>query len=161
VIRWNVICGNTATTFGGGMHLAFCTGAVVEQNTIAYNTSAGAYGSGISLAGSSVTLRNNIVAFNAGGPGVWSQNCVQTDVCSIVYGNVSGNYAGGVSAGLYSVSADPLFCFPGNCDDLSLNAMSPAATNQSCGLIGALTVGCGEATATEETSWGSIKSMYR
>lgn len=160
VIRWNVICGNTATTFGGGIHLAFCTGAVVEQNTIVYNTSGSAYGSGISVAGTSATLRNNIVAFNGGGPGVWSQGCTITDNCSIVYGNAAGNYAGGITAGLHSLSEDPLFCDPENCEDLSVQGASPAVSNQSCGLIGALTVGC-EETATEETTWGSIKKMYR
>ncbi|MBM3319966.1 MAG: right-handed parallel beta-helix repeat-containing protein [Candidatus Eisenbacteria bacterium] len=159
VIRWNVICGNQATSFGGGIHLAFCTGAVVEQNTIAYNSCAPGYGSGISLAGTSPALRNNIVAFNTGGPGVWAQNCTPSDLCSIVWGNPAGNYHG-VVQGQGSVSADPLFCSPEGCDDLTVSGSSPAVSDPACGLIGALSIGCGE-TATENTSWGAVKSMYR
>jgi parallel beta-helix repeat protein len=158
-IRWNVICGNTATSTGGGIHFAYSGGAVLEQNTIAYNTSGSGYGAGISIVGSSLTLRNNIIAFNRGGCGAWSQDCVLTDACSIVYGNEGGNYCGAISAGVGSVSADPLFCGEG-CDDLTVSGSSPAATSQTCGLIGALSVGCGE-TATENSSWGRIKSMYR
>ena len=60
-----------------------------------------------------------------------------------------------------NISADPLFCAPGE-DDFRLQEGSPCAPdyNPDCGLIGAWPVGCG-GTPTEETSWGSLKALYR
>lgn len=59
-------------------------------------------------------------------------------------------------------SLDPQFCAA---DNFHIAAGSPCAPgntplNGDCGLIGALPVGCNP-TATEETTWGRVKALYR
>ena len=158
IIQWNVICSNYALILGGGVHIAFANGGTFTQNSLALNEVGMSNGSGLSITGSMMTVTNNIIALNTGGPGFWVQGSMLTADCNLCWGNVSSDYSG-ISPGPNDISADPQFCDPDNCD-LQVSGTSPAVSSQECGLIGAQTVGCGF-TATEKTSWGRIKSMYR
>jgi len=117
----NVIVGNTG---GGGI---YCVNGspTISNNTITGN-STGAYGCGgiyfqTYLSSYTLSLSNNIVAFNSsgvcqrGGTSALRNNCV--------FGNGSYNYSG-LSSGTGDISADPLFVSrtSGNCH---LTAASP------------------------------------
>jgi hypothetical protein len=123
----------------------------------------GEYGAeAVLLEQSDVDVDRTIVAFN----GNAAFTCILSDVtvrCSDVYGNTGGDDLCGTDLG-GNFSLDPLFCDPEN-GDYTLDGCSPCLPGNhphgfDCGLIGALGQGCG-ATATEETSWGRIKSLYR
>lgn len=123
-------------------------------------------GSGIDYGGGSTTLTidNTIVAFNAGGSGIACGTASALLTCTDVHGNAGGDWVGCIAgqAGLNgNLAADPLFCGLA-AGDLTINEASPCAPAQSgtCGLIGALPVGCG-ATAVEAATWGGIKSRMR
>jgi hypothetical protein len=118
--------------------------------------------SGVSLA-----LDHSIIAFGKGAYGV---NCyalpvTPTVTCCDIYGNEAGNWANCIAAknGVGgNFSADPLFCdIP--TDDVSLEDCSPClAANNTCGAdMGALGSGCACGEATEPTTWGAIKAMYK
>ena len=58
------------------------------------------------------------------------------------------------------IKDNPLFCDSNN-NDYKLHSNSPCLPeNNSCGLIGALGVGC-VTTPTKKTSWGELKVKYR
>ncbi len=158
IIQWNVICDNYAMILGGGVHIAFAGAGIFAQNSVAMNEVGMDNGAGLSIAGSMMTVTNNVIALNIGSAGFWVQGSMLTTDCNLCWGNPDGDYYG-VSPGPNDIAADPQFCDPDNCD-LSVTGASPAVSSQECGLIGAQTVGCGF-TATENTSWGGIKSMYR
>lgn len=66
---------------------------------------------------------------------------------------------------LSSFNLDPAFCGVSGSGDYFLQADSPCAPGNdpggdSCGLIGPLPVACGT-VATEQHTWGAIKSLYR
>jgi predicted outer membrane repeat protein len=111
-------------------------------------------------------IENSIISFSQEGAAV---SCFDSEAalrCCDIYRNAGGDWVGCV-ADQYGVNGnicdDPLFCF----DDYpeapyALHDDSPCAPEHdpACGLIGAWDVGCG-ATPVEETSWGSVKAMFR
>jgi hypothetical protein len=83
--------------------------------------------------------------------------------CSNVFGNEGGDWERCIeeqSGSSGNMSSEPLFCNMG-LDNLFLAEISPCAPAHSagCGLIGSFEVGC--ASAVEETTWGSVKAIYR
>jgi parallel beta-helix repeat protein len=138
---------------GAGIAVQNCS-PLITSNTVAGNDVGPGEGSGIACENSNAHLMNNIVAFNdydegmgtAGG--IYSNSSSLTIDCCDVYGNEDGDYNGmpdqtGMNG---NISVDPYFCDPGN-DDYSLQADSPCLPGLhpdgwSCGLIGALGVGC-------------------
>ncbi len=88
--------------------------------------------------------------------------------CCDIYGNTGGDYVGPIS-GMEGVngnfSADPQFCNLAN-SDFTLGDCSPCLPGNhpysySCGRIGALDVGCVCNSATEPSTWGGVKAVYR
>jgi len=163
---------NSATNLGGAMACVYGGPAIVSNCTF-YGNSAGAWGSVIDCAFDyELTLDNSILAFNTG--------CTQAVTCSYrsgvtasccnVYGNDGPDWDDCLQGQLGirgNISECPRFCDAEN-GDFHLQECSPCApgnhpTGYPCGLIGAYEVGCpcGEPSAVEETSWSSLKAMYR
>ncbi|MFH1311609.1 MAG: hypothetical protein ABIJ00_00105 [Candidatus Eisenbacteria bacterium] len=175
-IRGCSFCENNGGMSGGAIH---CVGAdgrcdlYLENCTIAQNE-AWLNGSGVSLAGnSSSSLENTIIAFNLGPEGLYcEEQNVPALICCDIYANEGGDWVGGI-ADQYGLggnfSADPLFCGASGylyCN-LVVEDCSPCLPGNhpdgyDCGdIIGAYGAGCACGTATEPTTWGAIKSMYK
>jgi predicted outer membrane repeat protein len=116
----------------------------------------------------SVAMGNSIVFGNAGG---FAIECDSTSdaflTCCDMYGNEGGDWTGCAEGQLGvdgNISQNPLFCDVWE-NDFTLCEDSPCApeANPACGLVGALPVACDPCgpTATERTSWGSLKAMFR
>jgi len=114
-------------------------------------------------------LQNTVIAFSQYREAIQCEDgtSVVTLSCCDVYGNEGGDWVDCI-AGQEGVngnfSADPLFCDPAN-GDFTISCDSPCAPGNHpdgypCGLVGALDVGC-DSSATERTSWGRVKAMYR
>ncbi|MFH1681752.1 MAG: right-handed parallel beta-helix repeat-containing protein [Candidatus Eisenbacteria bacterium] len=111
------------------------------------------------------TVDNTIIAFGRGGPGLATSYSI-TLACCDIYGNEGGDWVGDIAPqyGMNgNISEDPLFC-SAETFDFTLHGDSPCAPhsppNAECDLIGAWPVGCG-GTATERTTWGGVKSLFR
>jgi hypothetical protein len=135
--------------------------ATITNNTF-YNNSSG-LGTVNVVAPDYLEFRNNIVCCDRAGVGLNLSTEVGVFMgCNIYHHNSDGAIEG---SGLWpgDVETDPLFC-AAESGDLSLCENSPAtARNHSCGLIGALQVGCGQCgpVATRPVSWDGLKAMYR
>ncbi len=104
---------------------------------------------GVYCSNSSPTLENTIIAFSTTGTAVTCFSGGNPSlVCCDLYGNASGDWVGCVAdqAGINgNFSAHPLFCGAENPDEpLAISSQSWCAPdhNPSCGLVGALGVGC-------------------
>ncbi|MFH1278830.1 MAG: hypothetical protein ABIK65_10680 [Candidatus Eisenbacteria bacterium] len=148
--------GHDAYAFGGGVstsggipEFVSCTSA--DNGGQAAGTYSEFQGSGLAVIDEAVcSVRNSIVAFNEGAEGLYQDMGSTAGIaCTDIYGNSGGDWVGEI-APLDSVDgnfhADPLFCGAGGNPSrpYSLQAASPCATD-SCGLIGADSVGCGTA----------------
>ena len=156
--------GNTGDDSGGG--LLCIEGSSAELTNCTFAGNAAEEGGGIDCPDASVTLARCIIAFSGSGEGV---RCNDPDdvtlSCCDVYGNAGGDWVGHIAGQDLirdNFSDDPLFCGEDNPDEpFTLHSDSPCASdnNPACGLVGAWGVGC--ETPVEETSWGSMKAMYR
>jgi len=90
-------------------------------------------------------------------------NGVDCQSCGFFYGGYC-NVLRGASVGwcVVGYDVDPQFCGMSGSENYFLQADSPCAPGhiEYCGLIGPLPVGCGT-VATEESTWGAIKSLYQ
>jgi hypothetical protein len=157
-------------TFTRAWLILECTQAspAVLNCTFAHNEGWAQFG-GIYLAQqSSPTFANSIIAFTEEGPAVYCDGTSgATLTCCDVFDNDGGDWTGcldGQGGWDGNFSADPLFCMtqnPGEPYTLSSNSPCAPGNSPGCGLIGAWGVGCEAMVAVKETSWGSIKAMYR
>ncbi len=159
-----VISGNTAAGQGGGLYLSIDVAATFSQCTIAGND--GTLGGGLFLFGSAtLNLNQSIVAYNLDGGAFGSDSLsVLTASCNDVFSNGGGNAfpAGTVDSG-GNFSLDPQFCGTVGSGQMQIAYDSPCAPGyhpdgDSCGLIGALPIDCGNAPV-ETTTWGRIKML--
>jgi len=160
-IRFNLFCNNTASTTGGAVHVRN-GGPTIQNNT--FDSNGAPSGGAIMLGpGSDSQFSQNIVCASTSGAafacsGAGSGTFVY---CNDLYANTGGDYVCAGSGG-NNFSMDPLFCgIPGS-GNFFLQQTSPCTPSFSpCGApIGALAVQC-EVTATENASWGQIKTLYR
>ena len=130
---------------GGGIHI---TGSSPEitRTTIADNTAL--TGGGVYIIGASAPVFSNvIIAHNEGDGEVYCGGAASspTFTCSDVFSKVGRPYGGfcdDPTGSSGNISADPLFCDPGN-GDLHLHSASPCAEAHSgCGRVGAKAVNC-------------------
>ncbi len=162
---------NTAS-YGGGLACNDSSPSVTGC-TFAGNAARGAGGGGAVLSygyQSSPALANTIIAFSAAGEGVGClSNGSATLTCSDVYGNEGGDWVGCI-ADQYgingNISEHPCFCFDANPDQpyaLCVNSPCAAENSPECGQIGAWPAACDdyEPCPAEDTSWGSVKAMFR
>ncbi|MCX7681277.1 MAG: right-handed parallel beta-helix repeat-containing protein [Anaerolineae bacterium] len=96
----NIFYGNRAGIEGGGVY-NLSGNSLIWHNTLYSNTN-----DGIFVAGGAPVISNTIVVSNTG----WGiRGTALTVDYNDVWGNSSGNYGSGISAGPNSISADPLF----------------------------------------------------
>jgi len=135
---------NTAT-FGGGLQCYGNAQCTLTRCTFLGN--AASSGGGVYCRNnSSPSLHNTIIAFSTQGQAVARQanDCNPTLACSNLYDNAGGDWVGCIAgqAGTNgNISKNPLFCNV-TYKDFTLHEDSPCA-QASCGLMGALPVGCG------------------
>jgi len=153
----SVLAGNTGLFWGAGLNYDGNSGGTISGNTFFGNDATFSGGAGIYLNASSPAIDHNISAFNTGGAananGMALLSAPSSLSCNDVFGNASANYSGqpdptGTNG---NISVDPLFCNSGG-GNLNLNEGSPCAPANSggCGLIGALTSGCGVSPVIDE-----------
>lgn len=117
----------------------------------------------------SVIVENTIIACTHGPAIACSADSEITISCSDLYHNFGGDWTGCAEGQLGvrgNFSGDPRFCNPAR--DLRLGDDSPCLNALGCGLVGALPRGCGTGSescpypsATEASTWGSVKTRYR
>jgi predicted outer membrane repeat protein len=139
--------------------------ATFDYCTIVANAGVGAGASVcIRWPGSGVEMSHTIVGFNEGGEWLACGDGTEATLrCSNVFGNYGNDWVWCLEGQLGvegNISADPLFC-DRETGDFRLDSSSPCApvVNPSCGLIGALPVGC--STPIWETTWGAMKALFR
>jgi len=144
---------------------ARCPSVEVNGCTFYQNRSHSQEGT-IVLFASAMVLQNCLIAFSSLGAAV---HCVPLEPstvelqCCNVYGNANGDWVGCIESQEHqngNLALDPLFC-DAEGRDWHLCSDSPCAPEQAgtCGLIGALPVGCGSCgpQALEPSTWGQIK----
>jgi hypothetical protein len=127
----------------GGTLYVFGTGEI-RNNTVAFNGLEHDPNVGGVSVGPGVAMRNNIVAGNKGVGVYCDSQSPSSNACNDVWNNSRGNYftqcdRTGIDG---NVSLDPQFCDE-VARDLTISAQSPCVPHGSCGLIGALGIGCG------------------
>jgi predicted outer membrane repeat protein len=151
---------------GGGL---YCEGPIAPSLTnVTIVGCDAADGSAIYLSDdANATIENSIIAFNTWGLPISCANASSAQLsCCDVYDNVGGYFPGcitGQGGANGNFAADPDLC---SSFDPELSTGSPClpGAQPDCGLIGALGVGCPTTTVPEsstETTWGTIKAMFR
>ncbi len=119
----NVAHNNDGGPGGGFVYVQGSSDLHIFNNTIVRNRASGR-GSGISVhSGSGIDIRNNIVAFNEGSPGIYAPAAGIVLEYNDVYGNARGDYSGALP-GTGSISDDPIFVDTASAD-FSLFPVSP------------------------------------
>ncbi|MFH1680361.1 MAG: right-handed parallel beta-helix repeat-containing protein [Candidatus Eisenbacteria bacterium] len=172
LISDNLVVANTCGVDGSGVFLTYYSHPEIMGNTFWNNVSAGSHNMGtiaIDAWEPCPVIRNNIITGDTA-HGIYSgfdPSCLTIE-CNDVWGNALGSFGGtipdlcGVDC---NICLDPLFCDPDN-GDFTLCEHSPCLPGNhpdacDCGLIGAFGQGCSCPTATEQTTWGGVKSMFR
>ncbi|HDL01694.1 MAG TPA: hypothetical protein ENH23_05615 [candidate division Zixibacteria bacterium] len=170
VVRDCRFIGNTSTSYGGGAGVVvpstalfegclfannqaeegggiFCSdGAwITASNCTFYGNSSPNGSAAAVMYGGILNLSNSIAAYSSEGEAVFTDGSTTTLTCCDLFGNAGGDWVGSIASQEGTngnISADPYFCdeFNGN---FTLMDISSCATGiDSCGLIGALPVGC-------------------
>jgi predicted outer membrane repeat protein len=160
---------NTAKYYGGGLD----TDSQSSINNCTFSGNSAYCAGGVCWRGDwesgQLSLTNTIIAFSPKGAAI---RCIGNDnlptvTCCDFYANNGGDWVYCIadqSNVTGNFSLDPQFCDIGS-DNYTVKQCSPCAPgNQpngwSCGLIGALPVGC-SGTAITPTTWGKIKALFR
>jgi len=163
--------GNSAVDYAGGLGGTYGGPATLSNCTFHENSATGP-GAALYIIYDYDLIMDNTIVTSSSGPLVFcgaNRSSVVASCCNM-YGNENGDWVLDLlpQLGLRgNISECPRFCGPEN-GDFRLQECSPCApgnhpTGYPCGLIGAYEVGCpcGEPSAVEETSWSSLKALYR
>jgi parallel beta-helix repeat protein len=150
----NLVTGNRALLYGGGIHVRESTGIVLQESTVSGNVISEPAGAGGGIAagrGSSLSIATTILWGNdaARGPAVALVEPPDSIVaihCSDVEGGLGACFVTPGSFlewGGWMIGDDPLFCDPAE-DNFNLQEASPcaAAAQPDCGRIGARDAEC-------------------
>lgn len=165
-IDHNVIDGNIAGAYGGGITEWEGSTSTVLDNTIVANQAPLGGGGVYVTRNSHPNLTGDIVAFNMVGGGIVVGDPESTVPfeCDDTYGNTPADYTGvaNPTGANGNQSLDPLFCdaLTANYHLMSTSPCASAHSPGSCGLVGALDVGCGSVPTIHQT-WGRLKATYR
>jgi len=174
IIEENLIVGNVAGITGGGIDFGGdAAGGEIRRNTIAGNRTLNGMpnGAGIQAAAGvgGITIANNLVWENhgpSGGPasgaGIDCRAGEFVVSCNLLWGN-DIDLSECTPAESNNISQEPQFCGvdPVGSMNFYIQSDSPCAPAQSsCGLIGALPVGCGTVSVQTRT-WSFVKDLYR
>lgn len=115
----------------------------------------------------STTISRTVIAFAKQATAVYCTpgGSTPTVTCSDIFGNQYGDWTGcieGLAGTEGNISEDPLFCDLAG-GSVDVEDCSPClAAHNSCSLnIGAGSSDCACGEATEPTTWGAIKAMYK
>ena len=157
--------GNQSQFGGGGIYCFECSPLITGCTLVADSVG---FGGAIHLGpGLTPTIEATVIAFCVNGCAVGSDLplSVPAVTCCEVWGNEMGDWTdciAGMETGGGNMHSNPLFCdIPTG--DISVEDCSPCLSgNNDCGIdIGAAGAGCLCGAATEPTTWGAIKAMYR
>jgi hypothetical protein len=163
IVQYCTFVLNSSDHWGGALHNNHPDSTPGIYNcTFVYND-APSGGAIYSRNNANPSITNSIIAFSTQGVAAMCVTGAATDLyCSDVYGNVGGNYVDCLSSqlGMFgNFTADPLFC-DSSAVNYRLQEASPCAPEHdpSCGLIGALPVGC---LATSVKTTEIVPPAYR
>jgi predicted outer membrane repeat protein len=151
-IKNSVFIGNSAVNGGGGaIFSGFGAWPQILQCTMVGNSAD--FGAGVMCYETSfATVERSIIAFSTTGNAAFCLNASGIAFsCSDIFGNPEGDWIGCIASQMGvdgNLSEDPLFCDLA-VNNLTLAESSPCAPDNSpgsCGLIGAMPVGCGTAS---------------
>lgn len=154
---------NSANDSGGAVSCINATTPTFTNCT--YHGNSSENGSGLSCSGNALpTFENGIIAFGLGGKSVVLDPTSEVEFsCCDIFGNAGGDWVGDIADQNETngnFSDDPLFCGP-EAEDFTIANSSPCLDAPGCGLVGAWGSGCSGPTATERTSWGGVKKLFR
>lgn len=163
--QWDISCATENSAFGVVDNRVGGVGTIVYTSTFTggtFNFYAGGWpwGDGTGTL-ATTTLVTTVQYILLGG--------VSTPVASVVNGNTSGAFSNGcvltfVIANGAGIGETPYGAIPASYPLFLDGTCSPAAANQQFGTWGnviTITVGINCAVATENSSWGSLKGLYR
>jgi len=169
-----IFTGNRTTGNGGGAYCGdYATARFWDCNIL--NCVASGFGGGLySETNSTPEIRQCNVVFNMDGEGVYAADdqSIPTITCSDIYGNEGGDWIGRIAdqeSTESSFSMDPLFCDTTVVladESMAVEDCSPCLYRNhpysDCGSeVGYVYAGCECGSATEPSTWGTIKSLYR
>lgn len=148
---------NSAANVAGGFGAALAGDATLTSSTFHGNSSES--GAGLYVVTSEAAFSELIVAFSPIGSGIEVGGSDATTTHCCVFANAGGDSLGGIH--FENLFSDPFFCGPADMD-LTLRADSPClpSNNEWGVLMGAWGQGCA-VTATDKTTWGRLKAMFR
>jgi len=169
-----LVSGNTTPGDGGGAHCSDDSAPAFRWCVFLNCTASGSGGGMYSETSSTPDIQRSIFAFNTDGEGVYAADAlsVPTLYCCDIFGNEGGDWVGRIAdqdSADGNFSMDPLFCDTTvvlSDYGLWVEDCSPCLFGNHpyyyCGAhIGSIYEGCECGTATEPTSWGTIKALYR
>jgi len=164
-LRHCVLSGNGAHLQGGAIHAV--SSSPGSKSCTFYGNFTDGEGGGVNLAaGSHARVDRTIIASTSwGGPVACDQTSSVLASCVDLWDNAGGDYPGCLAGQLGingNISSDPLFCDAAN-ENFRLSTESPCSPveNPSCGLIGALPVGCGPASAVRDQGLAGARGGVR
>lgn len=163
-VEYSIFHANTGSN-GGAINMTATHPSTVDHCTFFGNTALS--GSSIYVeGGGNLMVTNSILAGGGGAAAFKDPNGVLVFNCTNIFGNQGGDWSGAISGQNGTngnFSANPLFCDPGGAN-FTLEVSSPCASENhpdgnACGLIGALTIGCGSVRTIDKT-WGGVKALF-
>jgi hypothetical protein len=147
--------------YGAGIYYSHSLGEVTNC-TVAKNRAWLGGGILVSTA-SDVEIDGALIAFSARGEGLALFNGEVSIARSDIFGNAGGDWVGAIAGSLgddCNFSADPLFCAM-DAGDFTLRSDSPCLpeNNDSCGLVGALPIGCLAPTGVADGSMSASGNL--
>lgn len=170
-LQYTTIRSNTSANDGAGAFFRASSSPSFAKCTFLNNSAAGLGGGIYTFLNSTPSFIYCMIVFSTDGEAayVYDDNCIPVFTCCDIYGNQGGDWTGRIADQdntIGNFSADPLFC-----DTLTtavyVEDCSPCLYGNhpwypSCmAHIGNVGPGCGCGEATEPTTWGAIKAMYR